>query len=98
MTFYSDIAGRWKDLTNLLKLSAYKHVDRNKLMVIGSFANGLNKNNLRENELYVGIMTGDLPTQAAIYDKVLSLYGDDVKCAPQNATYAVNISLFSNTV
>ena len=58
-------------------------------MVIGSFANGLNKNNPRENELYVGIMTGDLPTQAAIYEKVLSLYSNDVKHAPQNATYAV---------
>ena len=58
-------------------------------MVIGSFANGLNKNNPRENELYVGIMTGDLPTQSAIYEKVLSLYGDDVKRTPQNATYAV---------
>ena len=81
MNFYADIdiAGRSKDLTNLLKLPAYKDVDRDKLMVIGSFANGLNKNNPRENELYVGIMTGDLPTQSAIYEKVLSLYGNDVR-------------------
>ena len=47
MNFYADIAGRSKDLTNLLKLPAYKDVDRDELMVIGSFANGLNKNNPR---------------------------------------------------
>ena len=47
MNFYADIAGRSKDLTNLLKLPAYEDVDRDELMVIGSFANGLNKNNPR---------------------------------------------------